>query len=164
MSDTKGKRYSGQLHRGPDHTAPYPVSRMAPAIDLVDLAREIGEADKMLSATAGARLQAIAEQVRALQAQARHVLEQTRRDQELHRARCNFKRIPGKTYHLYRKPDGSTYFSMLTPRDWRGSPPDEFLGSYRLENDMSWSTVDGHERPDETGPLIARLLGNESSK
>lgn len=161
MSDTKGKRYSGQLHRGPDHEAPYPVSRLAPAIDLVDLAREIDAADRMLSATAGARLQVIANQVRALQEEARQLLEQTRRDQALHRAQCSFKRIPGKTYHLYRRPDGSTYFSMLTPQEWRGKPPHEFVGSYRLENDMSWSAADECDRPDERQAILRRLLGNE---
>lgn len=161
MSDSTGKRYSGQLHRGPDRAAPYPVSRMAPAIDLVDLAREIGEADKMLSATASARLQVIADQVRVLQEEARQVLEQTRCDQELHRAQCNFKRVPGKTYHLYRKADSSTYFSILTPRDWRGRPPHEFLGSYRLENDMSWSAAGENGRPDQTREIIQHLLGSE---
>lgn len=161
MSDSEGKRYSGPRHGGPDHSAPYPVSRMAPSVDLVDLAREIDQADRMLSATAGARLRVIADQVRALQDEARRVLEQTRRDQQLHRAQCSFKRVPGRSYHLYRRGDGSTYFSMLTPRDWRGTPPHEFVGSYRLENDMSWSPAEEAGRSDESPALIRRLLGEE---
>jgi len=162
MSDSNSDRYSGDNHRGPDHAAPYPVSRMAPSIDLVDLAKEIGEADKMLTATASARLRVIADQVRALQTEARQVLENTRRDQELHRARCNFQRVPGKTYHLYRKPDGATYFSMLTPQEWGGKPPHEFIGSYRLENDMSWTPAEQAEQPDESREIVARLLGVDS--
>jgi len=146
-------------HEGPDHSAPYPVSRMAPAVELVDLAQEIAEADRMLGSVAHGKLQVIADQVRALQAEARRVLEQTRRDQELHRARCNFQRRPGHVYHLYRKRDGSRYFSMLSPEEWGGTPPHGYEGAYRLEPDMSWTPAS--ERGDEapTDELVRRLLG-----
>jgi hypothetical protein len=48
-------------------------------------------------------------------------------------------------YHLYRRTrDGSDapYFSMLSPADWRGKAPDRFEGSYRLENDASFTPLD----------------------
>ena len=132
-------RYQGETHDGADHASPYPVSRLVPAIELVDLAREIAHADATLSQVAGGKLRIIAEQVRALQGQAREVLASVQRDQELHRAQCNFKRHPGRIYHLYRKPDGGTYFSMLAPAEWGGTPPHEFVDSFRLEADMSWT-------------------------
>jgi len=152
------KRFQGERHQGPDHAAPYPVSRLAPAIELVDLAKQIAEADAMLNTRVSAKLKVIADQVKALQDEARAVLEETRRDQELHRAQCNFQRKPGRIYHLYRKPDGTRYFSMLSPEDWRGRSPHEFLGSYRLEADMSWTPADELDRPDDTGELVRRLL------
>ena len=46
--------------------------------------------------------------------QARKVLEETKRNAELHHAQCNFKKRPGHMYYLYRRNDGSTYFSMLS--------------------------------------------------
>jgi len=144
------------IHRGPDNSAPYPVSRLAPGFELVDLAREIEAADATLASHASGKLKLIAEQIRALQDQARAILEETRRNQELHRAACNFRRQPGKIYHLYRKPGGGTYFSMLTPTDWRGEPPHEFLGSYRLEADMSWTPAEAAEQPRDDD--VARLL------
>lgn len=157
-------RPSPDLYRGPDHSAPYPVSRMAPAFDLLDLARQIDEADKLIGTSVGGKLQVIAEQVRQLRRQAHDILEQARRDQELHRARCNFKRIPGRVYHLYRRPDGQTYFSMLSPEDWRNGPPHEFAGSWRLEADQSWSPA-GEEEDDrrareEKQALLSALLEN----
>lgn len=154
------KRYDGkQTHRGADHAAPYPVSRLAPTIELVDLAQEIAKADSMLSNVATGKLRTIAEQVRALQNQAREVLESVQRDQELHRAQCNFKRQPGKIYHLYRKPDATTYFSMLSPNDWGGTPPHAFVASYRLEADMSWTPAEQVQSEDEQRRMLSSLLG-----
>lgn len=152
-------RLPPEKHDGPDHSAPYPVSRMAPAIELVDLAREIATADTQLANRASAKLEVIAGQIRALQEAARQVLEQTRHDQLLHRAQCNFKRIPGKVYHLYEKSDGNRLFSMLAPSEWRGEPPYRFLGSYRLENDMSWSPAEQSSSGDNARELVQRLLG-----
>ncbi len=156
MSKARPGRKSPTIHRGPDHSAPYPVSRLAPGFELVDLAREIEAADATLASHASGKLKLIAEQIRTLQEQAREILEQTRRDQALHRAACAFRRQPGKIYHLYRKPDGSTYFSLLAPEDWSGRPPHDFLGSWRLENDMSWSPADALDQPPDDD--MARLL------
>lgn len=150
-----------QQHQGADRSAPYPVSRMAPSFDLVNLAEEISQADATLAAHASGKLRLIANQIKALQDEARQVLEKTQRDQLLHRAQCNYKRQPGKTYHLYRKADGTSYFSMLAPVEWGNKPPHTFLGSYQLQMDMSWTTID--ELSDEntaTEEIVKRLLND----
>jgi hypothetical protein len=146
------------LHRGEDHSSPYPVSRLAPAFQLSDLAAEVARAESMLSARTGAKLRTIADQIKALQAEARKVLDEARAEQALTRAHCSFKRIPGHTYHIYRRDGGGTFFSMLSPEDWRGRPPNPFLGSYRLEADYSWTPADRAQAPDETSDLAAKLL------
>ena len=147
------------LHQGDDSTSPYPVSRLAPGFGLVDIAREIEQADKIVSGRLGAQLHVIAEQVKSLQAQAREILEQAKSDQRLHHARCAFRRIPGHVYHLYEEPDGGVAFSMLSPDDWGGSPPKPFVGSYRLENDMSWTPAESiSEHEDNSRQMVARLL------
>ena len=127
----------------PEHASPYPLSRLAPAFDLIDVAREIQEADKMLGAVVGGQLDVIAKQIQALQEQAQALLEKARVAAELHRADCHFKKRPGHVYHLYRRPNGSAYFSMLSPKEWGGRPPHRFEGSYRLEIDQSWTSVLG---------------------
>jgi hypothetical protein len=146
------------LHQGADHSSPYPVSRLAPAFQTTDLAGELARAENMLSARTGAKLRVIADQIKALQAEARKVLDEAREEQALTHARCSFKRIPGHIYHLYRKGDGTSFFSMLSPADWRGNPPHPFMGSYRLEADWSWTAADKAEESDETGELVAQLL------
>ena len=59
------------LHRGPEHSAPYPVSRLAPAFHSPDLAAAVAQAELLLDARTSARLQVIADQMRALQQAAR---------------------------------------------------------------------------------------------
>ena len=111
-------------------------------MELVDLARQIEQADKMVSLRASAELKVVAEQIEALQDKARKILEAARRDMDLHKAQCGFKKIPGKTYYLYRRESGACYFSMLSPEDWKGQSPHAFLGGYHLAADMSWQRLD----------------------
>jgi hypothetical protein len=154
----ESKKYQGKKHTGSDRSSPYPVSRMASAFELVDLARQISEADKMLNSRVSAKLKVIADQIKALQHEARSILAEANRDQELNHARCNFQRKPGNVYHLYKKVDGTTYFSMLSPEDWQEMPPHEFIGSYRLENDMSWRPLDEDHNDDDARLLVGHLL------
>lgn len=160
MSDDLKRDDNPARHDGPARSSPYPVSRLSPAIDLVDVAKQVQQADDMLVTGASAKLRVIADQIRALQEQAKEVLEETRRNQELHRAQCNFKRQPGKIYHLYQRGDGSLYFSLLAPREWGREPPHTFKASYRLEPDMSWTPVEtGQPSPREaTMETVRRLL------
>jgi len=136
MKDKTSKEGTQQT---PGHSTPYPVSRLSPPIDLVDLAKEIELADTMLSTKVGAQLSVIAEQIRVLQEQARAILEKAKRDKELHRALCSFQKRPGQVYHLYARGDGALYFSLLSPDEWKKQPPHPFRGSFRLEADYSWT-------------------------
>jgi len=163
MPDKEHRRYQGERHGGEAQSAPYPLSRLAAQIDLVDVARELERADAAVNLRVSAKLEVIAEQIRALQTEARRVLESAQRDQALHRAQCNFRRIPGHVYYLYRRPEGATYFSMLAPEDWRGQPPHAFLGAYRLEADMSWVPADQPEADDSARRLVARLLDDRGT-
>ena len=159
MSSHDSTRYAGPLHRGDERSSPYPVSRLAPAFDLVDLAKEIAQADGMVQTRASAQLQVIANQVKALQEEARKILQTAHQDHALHHARCVFKRRPGCIYHLYRKPDGQTEFSMLSPEDLGNRQRHAFVGSYPLENDLSWTPVEDIGRPDDTRETVQQLLG-----
>jgi hypothetical protein len=145
-------------HSGDARSAPYPVSRLAPAFAAPELAAEVARAESMLSARTTAKLRVIADQIKALQTEARKVLDEARDEQALARADCAFKRIPGRIYHLYRQGDGTAYFSMLSPEDWRGQPPHAFAGSFRLEADYSWTPAERLNQPDDMGALVGELL------
>ena len=157
-SDTTRRTDGKSLHRGGSHTSPYPTSRLAPPMELVDLARRVADADQALLTHASGKLRVIAAQIQALQGQARELLEQARRDQELHRVPCRFRRTPGNVYHLYRRPDGSRYFSMLDPAEWSAGSPDSHEGSWRLEADMSWTPATEPTGTDATEEAVQQLL------
>jgi hypothetical protein len=149
------KKHRGDNHGGHGRSSPYGLSRLAPETTLVDVAEQIHEADRMLAQTTSSKLKLIARQIQHLQEQARDILEEAQRDVELHRAKCTFSRRIGHVYHLYEKPDGTLYWSMLSADEW-GTPPHDYRGSYRLEPDQSWTPAD--EVGDDEDPLDAEEL------
>ena len=116
----------------------YPLSRLSAGFKPIDHLQTLQDAEKMLGAVAHGKLKIIAEQILYLQEQARKIIIESEVNMELHQASCAFEKRVGHTYHLYRRDSGETYFSMLSIEDWNGNPPHEFLGSYKLEPDMSW--------------------------
>ena len=160
MSDPT-QRYAGPNVDVPASLSPYPVSRMSAPHDLVDTAREIQQADKVIASVTSEKLGMIADQIRALQEQARDLLARANRDAELHRAECRFQKVAGQTYHLYRRTRDASdrlYFSMLSPADWRNAPPDPYEGSFRLESDASFTPLDEIEALDARSVTARRLL------
>lgn len=141
MSDSKENKET----ENKEHLSTYPISRLAPSFDLVDLAEEIARADDMLTLQSSGKLNLLAKQIRELQEEAIRILEETKRNQELHRAECGFVKKVGQTYHLYRKGDGQLIFSLLSPAEWGERLPYVHEGSYRLENDMSWTLTGGSD-------------------
>ncbi|MEE4313048.1 MAG: DUF2452 domain-containing protein [Desulfofustis sp.] len=137
-------KYKGEKHEGPDYRSPYPVNRLSPTIDLVEMARVVAAADDILALQAAGKLRLLAEQMAELQEKARQILLTTQQNQELHRVSCAFRKVPGKIYHLYRRRDNTSFFSLIAPAEWSAmgnDPPARFVGSYRLEADQSWTVV-----------------------
>merc|ERR1712142_1171141 len=132
--------------------------------DLVELAEQVQKADQFTRATAGSKLTVIAEQVRFLQEQARKVLEEARLNALLHKTSCNFKKIPGKTYYVYkqRKNPDDEFLSMISPEEWGSSGP-EFVAGYRLEYDMSWTELKDLDRRSNEIQMIQKILDTNAS-
>lgn len=57
----------------------------------------------------------ILDQIKFLQAQAKKILEESEHSMNLHKAACNFRKVPGNIYHLYQRESGQNYLSMLSP-------------------------------------------------
>uniref|UniRef100_A0A7E4VPN1 DUF2452 domain-containing protein n=1 Tax=Panagrellus redivivus TaxID=6233 RepID=A0A7E4VPN1_PANRE len=106
--------------------------------DLVELAKSIQSSHEFVQSNAVSKLSVIAEQMAALENQAKQIIEKARLDAELHNIPCNLQKIPGKMYHLWQKPSGERFFSMLSPEEWTTSK-NEHLGSFRFEYDRSWT-------------------------
>merc|ERR1712242_695857 len=132
--------------------------------DLVELAAQVQKADQFTRATAGSKLTVIAEQVRFLQEQAKKVLEDARLNALLHKTACNFKKVPGKTYYVYKQkknPD-EEFLSMISPEEW-GSACPEYVGGYRLEFDMSWTELQDCDKKSKETALINKILDTNTS-
>lgn len=127
-------------------------------MDLVAMAEEIQKADSFVHANVSNKLQVIAEQVRFLQEQARKVLKEAKDNADLHHVACNMVKKPGNLYHLYRRPSGQRYFSVLSPEEWGASCPHEYLGTYRLEADRSWTPADKLEQRNNDQLMINKIL------
>jgi len=129
--------------------------------DLVELAGEIQTADKFTRATAGSKLSVIAEQVRFLQKQAKKILDQAQKDKEINHMACNFKRIPGKLYYIYTRPNGKNYMSMISPEEWgKDCPP--FVAAYKLEHDMTWTPQENVAAKENENAIIDKILKKQS--
>ena len=57
----------------------------------------------------------LAQQIDQLRKKAQEILAETKRDQQLHRVRCGFKKRPGGIYYLYSRKDNSLLFSIISP-------------------------------------------------
>jgi hypothetical protein len=118
----------------------YPIRTLDPPISIVDRAKEIEKADQWLKAGVSQKLDLILKQIKSLQEQAKEILQKAEEDARLHRILCNFEKKPGMILHLYRKQNGEEYFSLLSPEEW-GNPPHQFLGSFKLNIDMSFEKI-----------------------
>ncbi|XP_067873580.1 uncharacterized protein C1orf50 homolog [Heterodontus francisci] len=141
----------------------YQTNRVGDPLDLVALAEQIQKADDFVRANACNRLTVIAEQIQYLQEKARKVLEEAKRDADLHHIACNVVKKPGTVYFMYRRDSGQRYFSILSPKEWGQSCPHEFLAAYKLQHDMSWTPHKEIEKRDAEISLIDKLLTQQQT-
>ncbi|CAI5442431.1 unnamed protein product [Caenorhabditis angaria] len=130
------------------------------ADDLVALANQLNNARDLVKGRACDRLRQIAQQMEQLHMAAKSVLEDAQRDEELHNVACNMQKQPGRVYHLYQKQfTMEKYFSMLAPNEWgQQEKKEEYLGSFRLEFDRSWTPIEETDKKDEEIARLRNLL------
>jgi hypothetical protein len=120
----------------------YPISRISAKFEPVNQLEVYKEAEKFLSLVEKAKLTVIVDQIKNLQKEARKIIMESQKNFDLHRASCQFIKRPGHTYYLYDRGQNDTYFSLISPQEWGENCPHKYVGSYRLEDDYSWSSVD----------------------
>ncbi|XP_048417429.1 uncharacterized protein C1orf50 homolog isoform X2 [Stegostoma tigrinum] len=99
----------------------------------------------------------------SLAQQIQKVLEDAKRDADLHHVACNIVKKPGTVYFMYRRDSGQKYFSILSPKEWGPTHPHEFLGAYKLQHDMSWTPYEEIEKRDSEVGLINKLLTQQQT-
>ncbi|XP_060766697.1 uncharacterized protein C1orf50 homolog [Neoarius graeffei] len=141
----------------------YNTNRVGDPMDLVALADQVQKGDEFVRANACNKLTVIADQIKYLQEQARKVLEDAKRDADLHHAACNVVKKPGNMYYLYMRESGQRYFSILSPQEWGPSCPHKFLGAYKLQYDMSWTPLDEVEKREADISVMDKLLNRQAA-
>lgn len=96
--------------------------------------------DKIKSDAANyAKLKLLAEQAQLLKAQIKNVIDEGLLNSNLHDIECRFIKVSGSTYHLYKKNDGTYYFSMIAPDEW--TIKDQFIKSYLYDHDKCFKML-----------------------
>lgn len=96
--------------------------------------------DKIKSDAANyAKLKLLAEQAQLLKAQIKNVIDEGLLNSNLHDIECRFVKVSGNTYHLYKKNDGTYYFSMIAPDEWKTK--DQFIKSYLYDYDKCFKML-----------------------
>jgi hypothetical protein len=106
----------------------------------------LAEAKREIQTSAVRRLEALDRVYRQLVDQARAIVDEARRDLELHDLPVYAAKIRGQTYHLYERPDRRPprFLSILGPEEERQADPRALhLASYRLNEDSSWTLLCG---------------------
>ncbi|XP_008303192.1 uncharacterized protein C1orf50 homolog [Stegastes partitus] len=154
---------SSSTPSGLELVSSYQTNRVGDPMDLVALAAQVQKGDDFVKANACNRLTVIADQIKYLQEQARKVLEDAKRDADLHHAACNIVKKPGTMYYLYERPSGQKYFSIISPKEWGPGCPHPFVGAFKLQHDMSWTPVDQVERRDAEIAIMDKLISQQTA-
>ena len=107
------------------------------------------EMPREVRASAEKRLAALEKVFAELQAEAQLIVGGARRDLALHAVPQNGTRLRGQSYHLYARPDGRQFFSLLDPVEYgQIDTAVRYEGHYRLEYDGSWRRLDADDAAD----------------
>ena len=102
-----------------------------------------------------AQLKLIAKQIDMLRQEALNIINNSKKQNDLHRIKSSFKLISGNTYYLYEKniskkdlkcneiqsSNSEKYFSLISPEEWESSNSkfnDIFLGKYFYDFDKKF--------------------------
>ena len=110
---------------------PYGTSQTAPKIEIEDITHWKNNTVSKVNSQLGARFQEIQNEYQKL-------MQQYEYNKLIYEAKFSFEPVIGKTYHLYKKADESTFLSILAPNECNF----QFLKSFRLNADQIWEAVE----------------------
>ena len=86
-------------------------------------------------------LDQIRQQIELLASQAKAIQNRVNISERIYLAEMNFGPIIGKTYHLYRRPNGKDVMSMISPNEWGAKMPYDFVATIKLLADHTWDIL-----------------------
>ncbi len=89
----------------------------------------------------GISLDQIRGQIALLLDQAREIQDRITFSEKIYLADCGFEPVIGKSYHLYKRTDGSEFLSMISPEEWTSRYQFTFLTTVVLLSDHTWKVI-----------------------
>ena len=85
------------------------------------------------------KLKVLFKQMENIKREIEEVVKESIETENLEKIKCNFKKIPGKNYYLYQKPNNELFFSMLSPKEWNSN--NNFIDEYFYDYDHTFQKV-----------------------
>ena len=124
------------------HLLPYAHTVGGAVIKPIDKGRVKGRAVAAMYEQTDIQLSQIKEQIDLLAAQARKLHERVQLSEEIYQTDMNFEPLIGRVYYLYRRKNGKTVLSMVSPQEWGGKPPYAFVASVKMLADHTWEVME----------------------
>lgn len=122
-------------------TLPYAHERGGQLIKPLDKGRIKGNALTAMYEQSDMQLDQIKEQIELLAKQAQSIHDRVKISERIYQADMSIKPLVGKTYHLYRRPEGKEILSLVAPEEWGRSSKLEFIASIKLLADHTWEII-----------------------
>jgi len=123
------------------HSLPYSHTVGGAVIKPIDRGRVTGLAVAAMYEQTDMQLDQIRKQVELLAAQAQEIQRRVEISERIYKVGMNFKPLIGHVYHLYTRPDGTEFISMVAPNEWGRSSKMEFQASVKLLADHTWEIL-----------------------
>jgi hypothetical protein len=122
-------------------TLPYPHERGGQLIKPLDKGRIKGNALAAMYEQSDMQLDQIKEQIELLARQAQAIQDRITVSERIYQADMSIKPLVGKTYHLYKRPQGKEILSLVAPEEWGKSNKLEFIATVKLLADHTWEII-----------------------
>lgn len=125
------------------HILPYAHTVGGAVIRPEDEGKVKGNALSAMAQQTEMQLQQLYEQMQVLADQANAIKRRVEISRIIYQADMAFDPIIGKTYHLYKRKNGSHVLTMVSPQEWgRTLPYEAHVASANLMADHTWHVID----------------------
>ena len=128
------------------HLLPYAHERGGASIQPADLGKTKGLAMTAMYEQTDLQLDQIKAQIELLARQANEIQHRMTISERIYEAQMGIDPIIGRTYHLYRKPEGGKHvMSMISPAEWGPRIPYDYIATIKLLADHTWDVLERRE-------------------
>ena len=85
------------------------------------------------------KLKVLFKQMENIKKEIEEIVQESIETEELEKINCNFKKITGKNYFLYQRPNNELFFSILSPKEWNSK--NLFINEYFYDYDHTFQKI-----------------------